>query len=120
MIQTFRASLSFRNCKLLELGNLNIVIMSSNLSSSWTFLTNHFHVLLVLHNEPDSRIRDMAGKVGITERAVQKILAELIESDVISIEKNGRRNSYTINSEVRLKHPLESKNKVGNLLGLLS
>jgi predicted transcriptional regulator len=76
--------------------------------------------LLVLFLEPDARIRDMAEKVGITERAVQKILAELIESGVISIEKNGRRNHYTIDQSVNLKHPLESKHNVGTLLRILA
>ena len=93
---------------------------SSNLSTSWTYLTNHFHVLLVLFKEPDSRIRDMASQVGITERAVQKILAELIESGVISVEKRGRRNHYTIDEDVHLKHPLESKHNVGALLRILA
>jgi predicted transcriptional regulator len=94
--------------------------LKANLSSSWTYLTNHFHVLLVLYLEPTSRIRDMAIKVGITERAVQKILAELIESGVITIEKNGRRNRYTIDQTVHLKHPLESKHNVGTLLQILA
>ncbi|WP_026292701.1 helix-turn-helix transcriptional regulator [Rubritalea marina] len=91
----------------------------SNLSSHWTFLTNHFHVLLVLHKNPDSRIRDIADQVGITERAVQKILAELAEIEVINSEKVGRRNTYTIDHNVHLKHPMESKHKVGELLQLL-
>ena len=93
---------------------------SANLSTSWTYLTNHFHVLLVLYKEPDSRIRDLSEQVGITERAVQKILAELMESGVISIEKYGRRNHYTIDQGVHLKHQLESKHNVGTLLRILA
>ena len=93
---------------------------STNLSTTWTYLTNHFHVLLVLYKEPDSRIRDMAEMVGITERAVQKILAELIESGVITIDKRGRRNHYTIDQNVHLKHHLESKHNVGTLLRILA
>lgn len=93
---------------------------SANLSSSWTFLTNHFHVLLVLYKEPDSRIRDLAEQVGITERSVQKILAELVDCGVITAEKIGRRNHYTIDPSVHLKHPLESKHTVGSLLTLLA
>lgn len=93
---------------------------SSNLSTSWTFLTNHFHVLLVLFKEPDARIRDMAEQVGITERAVQKILAELLEINVIKIEKVGRRNHYTIDQSVNLKHPLEEKHNIGTLLRILA
>lgn len=91
-----------------------------NLSSTWTYLTNHFHVLLVLYKDPDARIRDMADQVGITERAVQKILAELTETKVISSEKVGRRNTYTIDESVHLKHPLENKHSVGELLKILT
>ena len=92
----------------------------SNLSSSWTYLTNHFHVLLVLFKDPDARIRDMAEQVGITERAVQKILAELVDNQVISIEKVGRRNTYTIDHSMHLKHSLESKHNIGTLLRILA
>lgn len=93
---------------------------SSNLSSNWTFLTNHFHVLLVLYKQPDARIRDMAEQVGITERAVQKILAELGEIQVIKINKVGRRNSYSIDESVHLKHPMEEKHNIGTLLSILA
>ena len=85
----------------------------------WTFLTNHLHVLVVLSRDPSLRIRDMAEQIGITQRAVQRILAELIEAGVISAIREGRRNRYKIRRSARLRHPLESKHTVGELIDLL-
>lgn len=89
------------------------------LGPSWSFLTNHTHILVVLNRQPEMRIRDMALEVGITQRAVQRILAELQAEGVISISKYGRRNRYSINKEVRLRHPLESRHTIGELLEIL-
>jgi len=86
----------------------------------WTFLTNHFHVLVCLSRDPTSRIRDLADEVGITQRAVQRILAELVEDKALSIRKDGRRNSYTLNPRKRLHHPLESKHTIGEILDILN
>ncbi len=85
----------------------------------WTFLTNHMHILVVLSREPSKRIRDLSDEVGITQRAVQRILAELTEGGIIEVHKEGRRNSYVINRETRLRHPLESRHTIGELLDLL-
>lgn len=86
----------------------------------WTFLTNHFHVLVSLSRNPYSRIRDLSDDVGITQRAVQRILAELVEDKVLKVRKEGRRNHYTINRRKRLRHHLESKHNIGDLLEILS
>lgn len=88
--------------------------------NQWTFLTNHFHILVCLSREPYSRIRDLSEDVGITQRAVQRILAELAEGGVLKVKKEGRRNIYTINTHKRLRHPLESKHTIGELLEILS
>lgn len=87
---------------------------------SWTFLTNHFHVLVVLSRDPAARIRDISDEVGITQRAVQRIIAEMVVDSILSVEKMGRRNSYHINRSTPLKHALENKHSVGELLKLLS
>ena len=76
--------------------------------SSWTFLSNHAHILLLLHKEPDLRMRDLALQVGITERAVQRIVHELVEENYLTVSRNGRRNHYEPNLGARLRHPLES------------
>lgn len=87
---------------------------------SWTFLTNHTHLLVVLSREPTRRIRDLAEEVGITERAVQRILAELVSDGILTVKKEGRRNSYRIRRGTRLRHPLESKHTIGEILDLLN
>lgn len=92
----------------------------SNPQPGWTFLANHTHILVVLSREPEKRIRDLAEEVGITQRAVQRILAELTSEGVIEIIKDGRRNRYKINRKVRLRHPLESKHTIGELLDLFA
>ena len=89
-------------------------------STHWTFLTNHFHILVVLSREPTLRISDMAIQVGITQRAVQRILSELTADGVLEIEKDGRRNIYTINRDKQLRHPLENQHSIGSLLDILS
>jgi predicted ArsR family transcriptional regulator len=86
---------------------------------SWTFLTNHAHVLIALHRDPDLRQRDIAGLVGITEGAVQRILNELESGGYLSIERVGRRNHYDVNTEADLRHPLDAGHTVGDLLDRL-
>lgn len=84
--------------------------------SSWTFLTNHAHVLLCLAVDETLRVRDMADKVGITERAVMKVLSELEAGGVIEREREGRRNRYRILHHVPLRHPIEQHRTVGDLV----
>jgi DNA-binding MarR family transcriptional regulator len=82
----------------------------------FTFLTNHAHVLVALDGSPDARVRDLAVKVGITERAVQRIIADLEAVGVLERERTGRRNHYRIKRESHLRHALESHCTVGGLL----
>ncbi len=89
-------------------------------ANSWTFLTNHTHVLLCLYRNPDSTLREVAGLVGITERMVQKVVAELLADGFILVNKIGRRNSYKIRTGMRLRHPLESHRQIGELLAHLA
>ncbi|MDQ8204293.1 winged helix-turn-helix domain-containing protein [Pelagicoccus sp. SDUM812003] len=83
---------------------------------SWTFFSNHAHVLVCLHYDEDLTLREVADQVGITERAVQKIVAELEAAGIISRSKLGRRNTYEVNASVRLRHPIEAHRSVGDLL----
>lgn len=85
-------------------------------AAGWTFLTNHAHVLLCLAADPALRVRDVAARVGITERAVQKILAELEQAGVLSRAREGRRNRYEICGSVPLRHPVEAHRTVAHLL----
>ena len=82
----------------------------------WTFLSNHGHVLVCLAHDPDVRLRDVADEVGITERRVAAIIAELEEAGIVSRERVGRRNTYTVNRRAKLRHPVESHRTVGDLL----
>ena len=86
----------------------------------WTFLSNHAHVLFILARDPAVRVRDIALRVGITERAVTRILTDLKEAGVIVRERVGRRNRYGIARAVPQRHPVESPADVGTLLKLLS
>jgi len=86
----------------------------------WTFLTNHAHVLLCVSENPNVRLRDIAEMVGITERAAQRIVAELEEANYLERVREGRRNSYLLNMEMPLRHPLDSDHRVGDLLATFS
>jgi DNA-binding IclR family transcriptional regulator len=86
---------------------------------TWTFLTNHAHVLLCLTQDPAARLRDVAEQVGITERAVQRIVAELEEAGVLCRTRDGRRNHYEILSNCPLRHPVESHRRVGDLIAAI-
>jgi DNA-binding IclR family transcriptional regulator len=89
-------------------------------TSRWTFLTNHAHVLLTISSDPGIRARDIAQRVGITERAAQRIVAELEAAGYLTRWREGRRNRYEVHRDVRLRHPVEQEHDVGELLRLLA
>ena len=95
--------------------------MSSNDEQrTWTFLTNHAQVLLCLAETPDIRLRDVAEHVGITERAAQRILAELVEAGYVKTERVGRRNRYTVDRQHAMRHSAQLGHDIGTLLEALS
>ncbi len=87
-------------------------------TSGWTFLSNHGHVLLCIDREPEIRLRDVAQRVGITERAVQRIVADLEAGRYLKRVRNGRRNVYEVHRDVPMRHPVEAHRDVGALLAL--
>lgn len=89
---------------------------SSPRGDQWTFLTNHARVLIALARDPEARGRDVADAIGITERAVQLIVADLEAARYLTRERVGRRNRYTIDPTVALRHPSEADHPVGDLL----
>ena len=95
-------------------------LYASRALSSWTFLTNHAHVLLCIARDPAIRLRDVATEVQITERAAQRIVAELVEAGYISRTREGRRNHYEVHGDLPLRHPLMQHRRVGDLLDLVS
>jgi DNA-binding MarR family transcriptional regulator len=91
----------------------------STTPTTWVFLTNHANVLLCVARDPDARARDIAERVGITERAAQRILSELLADGYISKIKLGRRNRYTVNREGQLRHPNFQELEIGPLIDML-
>jgi DNA-binding MarR family transcriptional regulator len=87
--------------------------------TSWTFLTNHTQVLLRIAQNSDVRLRDVAQTVGITERAAQRIVADLAAAGIIERRRNGRRNHYLINRSAAMRHAAQAEYQVGPLLDLL-
>ena len=85
---------------------------------SWTFLSNHAHVLICIAGDPEIRMRDVAVRVGITERAVQRIVAELEAGGYLTITRAGRRNRYDVNADRPLRHAVEGHRTVGHLIEL--
>ena len=92
---------------------------SPDATKSWRFLSNHTQVLLCIQRDPDARFRDIAETVGITERAAQRIVADLVESGYVESERIGRRNHYRVNTDVSMRHPAQEGHDVGELLRLL-
>ena len=86
----------------------------------WTFFSNHGHVFFCLARNGDARLRDVAAEVGITERAVQKIVKDLQQAGYIEVRKQGRCNRYRINRRKSLRHPLEAHCSVSKIVNLVA
>ena len=89
-------------------------------ASTWGFLTNHAHVLVCIARDPQTRARDIADQVGITERATQRILADLVADGYVTRTRVGRRSHYTINARGHLRHSLFRDLSVGSLIDALN
>jgi predicted ArsR family transcriptional regulator len=92
---------------------------SRNTQTGWHFVTNHTQVLLCISANPDIRLRDIAARVGITERAAQRIVADLVSEGYVMGHRTGRRNHYAINREKEMRHPAQFGYEIGPLLDLL-
>jgi predicted transcriptional regulator len=88
--------------------------------SNWTLFSNHGHVLVCLSRDSDARLRDVAADVGITERAVQKIVRDLQQAGMVGVTKNGRRNSYRIHLKKPLRHDLEKSSTLKDLIKVVN
>ena len=93
---------------------------ANEIPRGWTFLTNHAHVLLCIARDSEVRLRDIAQQVGITERAAQGIVADLVADGYVTRTRVGRRNKYELVGALPLRHPLEQDRRVGELLALLT
>ena len=99
--------------------NCNSRNLSRVSDGRWTFLSNHGHVLVSLARDPDARTRDVAEAVGITERAVQQIVHDLVEQGYLQKTKVGRRNHYAVVRRAHLRHQQVSRVTLGTLLDVL-
>ena len=88
-------------------------------NADWNFFSNYAHVLVCLAENPDARLRDVAERVDITERTAFRLVTQLEEAGILMRVKNGRRNNYVIDTNERLRHPIESHCTVGELLATI-
>ncbi len=95
-----------------------VPVIPPEVHQGWTFLSNHAHVLIVLAKDPDLRMRAVAMRVGITERAVQRIVADLVEGGYLETIRDGRCNHYRIHEQLRLRHPIEAHRTISDLIEL--
>ena len=94
--------------------------MTTEQRRTWTFLTNHARVLILIAGAPNIRLRDIAAQVGITERAAQRIVGDLEADGYLSHERQGRRNHYSLHPDAHLRHPLENEIEIGQLVEFIS
>jgi hypothetical protein len=87
---------------------------------NWTLLTSHARVLLAITRDPGMRLRDIAATVGITERSVYAIVADLARAGYVAKHKDGRRNRYQIQAHLPLPGPASQQPAIGELLDLLT
>lgn len=87
--------------------------------AEWTFLTNHAHTLVCIARDPGLRLRDVADQVGVTERAAQRIVSDLVDAGYLERLREGRRNSYLVRPDRPLRHPLEHGHRIGEILEVL-
>ena len=89
-------------------------------AGSWTFLTNHGHVLICLARDPQLRLRDLADQVGITERAVQGIVTDLVAAGCLTRHREGRRNRYDIVPDRPMRHRVDRQHVIEDLIGAMA
>jgi hypothetical protein len=87
---------------------------------SWTFLTSHARVLLLVAHDPGVRLREIAASLGISERSAFGIITDLVEAGYVVKEKNGRRNRYHIQAHLPLPEPTSRERTLGEVLALLT
>ena len=118
--QVFRISVGGLNDEMRDKETTKRKSAETKSGAVWTFLTNHSHVLICLAGQPDLRLRDVAARVGITERAVQRIVADLEEAGALTRSREGRRNQYHVSTSCLLRHPVEAHCTVKHLLDMVA
>ena len=85
----------------------------------WAFLTNHARALICIARDPGIRLREIGERAGITERAAHRIVAELLTAGYITRTRHGRRNRYTIDTDLPIPDAVARHQNVGDLLAAL-
>ena len=93
---------------------------SSESGPSWTFLTNHARILIMIARDPGIRLRDAAVACGVTERTAQAIVADLEAAGYLTHTREGRRNRYRVPAGTRFRHQAEADHEIAGLLGLIN
>lgn len=99
---------------------MNFLYFGVRMAREWVFFTNHGLALLELARRPNSRIRDVASALGVTERAAQSIVGDLVEAGYVRRIREGRRNHYAVRTHRRLRHPTTRGHSVGDLVEALA
>jgi hypothetical protein len=115
-----RATIRSGRAKPAKLPRASTTAHPEDAAHRWTFLTNHSHVLVLLARDPTMILRSVAAQVGITERAVQRIIADLERDHYIQRERVGRQNRYRVQTNQPLRHPIEAHRTIGDVLNLLT
>ena len=89
------------------------------MSTKWTFLSHHAHVLIALSDNPELTMDELAKIEGVTTRSVVNVLNDLVEAGYITKERQGRKNHYTINLSSPLRHQTSTDRNVGDLISAL-
>jgi MarR family len=97
-----------------------LLLMAAESRTSWTFLTSHARVLICIAQDPGMRLREIGERAGITERAAHRVVGDLAAAGYVARERHGRRNRYTINSNLTLPDPVARRQRVGDLLAVLT
>jgi DNA-binding IclR family transcriptional regulator len=92
----------------------------SRRGGKWLFVTSHASVLIQVDRDPDLTVREIAERVGLTERQAHRVLADLVDEGYLTREKIGRRNRYHVNHAARMRHPAVAEHEIGELLQALS
>jgi DNA-binding MarR family transcriptional regulator len=87
--------------------------------ADWNLLSNHGMALVVIARDPDARMRDIAERIGTTERTAHRIVSDLCDARLLKRERHGARNRYEIHLEEPISHPLLQEHWVGELLAVL-
>lgn len=93
--------------------------MSNTVDQEWTFFSNYAHVLVCLAQNPRALLREVAERVGVTERTAMRLITRLDEAGILKRVKQGRRNFYQIETSEHLRHPLEAHCTIEQLLGMI-